>query len=355
MRRLVSTLHLTLALSLIVSGCVNQTKYVGQIQAQEAAGHHRIAIGEVQNFTSIKLRHLDRERKVELSYSDDPKIQSQFSNQGDFLYYSDNTGAGALKFVARPIPAGLHPDWDRLMVLDGMEPGVNINYISMVGEKDYFAKIVDNGASIHYKDSVTDITLLPHPLPATPPPGFDALFITADDRYGMFRSLSSGIYRFYFLDAKTKQPHIFDFLPLAFGFQSTQKGGYRGVIYNPNIRQWLVHEFLPTRKLICFDLARAYEATGNAANRAVSEAALRGILVALAGYSTATFSGTAQSTYSGYYSGSSTTSYSGYAQVYDYRYLAAGTVDLLNTVFAGKAALSEIEDAMRQQNCGFTF
>ena len=87
----------------------------------------------------------------------------------------------------------------------------------------------------------------------------------------------------------------------------------------------------------------------------MSEAALRDILIALAGYSSVSFTGTAQSNYSGYYSGTSTTTYYGYAQVYDYRYLAVGAADLLNTIFAGKAALGDIENAMRQQNCGFAF
>ena len=85
----------------------------------------------------------------ELSYNDDPKIQAQIANHGHNVYYSDNTADGILKLVARPIPAGFHSDWDRLLVSDGSAPGVRINYVSMVGDKDYFADIVDNETSLH--------------------------------------------------------------------------------------------------------------------------------------------------------------------------------------------------------------
>ena len=195
------------------------------MQEQETAGHYQIAIGEAQNFTSIKLRTFDRNLAEELSYNDDPKIQAQIANHGHNVYYSDNTADGILKLVARPIPAGFHSDWDRLLVSDGSAPGVRINYVSMVGDKDYFADIVDNETSLHYKDSAIDITLYPHAPPPNVSPDFDRLFLTADDRYGMLNSTSKGMYRLYFQDAATKQLRIFDFRPIVFGLNRPRRAG----------------------------------------------------------------------------------------------------------------------------------
>ncbi len=80
--------------------------------------------------------------------------------------------------------------------------------------------------------------------------------------------------------------------------------------------------------------------------------------MALAGYSTGSFSGVGTSTYNGYYAGnnftaSGTTVYSGYAQTYDYRYLAAGISNLLDTIFRGSGTIDNIKAAMQEQNCGF--
>ena len=304
----------------------NHAKYVKQMTKLEAAEYSKIKVGEVQNFTAVKLRVFDRQRQVELSNADDPEIQAQFSNQGDVVYYGDNTSGQVFRFVARPIPSDMHGDWDRFAVLDGSSHANATNYVSMVGQKDFFANIVDNDPTLHYKDAAIDIVLRRRLLPTGTHADFDAFFVTDDDRYGIFRSSSRAIYRFSFIDADTREPHIFEFRPAGWGLQSTKYGSYRGVGYVPKLQEWFVHDFLPTQKLICFDLARAYEATAKAADRAVSQAVLRVIVMALGGYSTATFSGVGQSTYAGYYTGRSTTNYTGYAQVYDYRYLAAGAV-----------------------------
>jgi hypothetical protein len=320
----------------------------------DAAEYSKIKVGEVQNFTVVKQHVFDRQGQVELSQADDPKIQAQVSNQGDVIYYSDNISRQVLRLVARPILSDRHGDWDRFAVLDGSHHTNALNYVSMVEQKDFFANIVDNDPTLHYKDAAIDIVLRRRSLPTGTHADFDADFVTDDDRYRILRSSLRGIYRLIWIDANTREPHIFDFKPATWGLQSTKYGSYLGVVYVPKLQEWFVYDFIPTQRLICFDLARAYEATAKAADRAVSQAALRGIVMALAGYSTTTFSGVG-STYTGYYTGLSTTNYTGYAQVYDYRYLAAGAVSLLDTVFAGSAARDDIENAMRQQNCGFEF
>jgi len=345
-----------IAFALTASSCAfNQGNFLKQLQKLETAEYSRIQIGETQHFTAVKRRIFDKHLTLELSSTDDPGIQSRFSNQGDLVYYSDNTADVILRFASKPMPEGMDPFWDRFFVLDGAFHTEATNYVSPAEPKDFLASIIDNDSTVRYRDIGTDILLHRRPLQPDMHADYDALFVTDDDRYGIARSRAKGLYRFFFTSADTGQLQTFDFRPVAWGLQSIRAGTYLGVVYDLRNRQWRVVQFLPTQKLICFDLARAFEATAKAADHALSQAALRGILVALAGYSTATFSGVGQASYSGYYSGHSTIHYSGYAQVYDYRYLAAGAVNVLDAAFAGRAAVGEIEDAMRRQRCELEF
>ena len=96
----------------------------------------------------------------------------------------------------------------------------------------------------------------------------------------------------------------------------------------------------------------------NYRNKAVTQAALNGILLALGGVSTTTFSGTVQSKYNGYYagynfSGTDTDKFAGYAKTFDYSYLALGAIGVLDTVFKGNATVDQITVAIQQQQCGF--
>ena len=106
------------------------------------------------------------------------------------------------------------------------------------------------------------------------------------------------------------------------------------------------------------DLAQAYDTATNYRNKAVTQAALNGILLALGGVSTTTFSGTVQSKYNGYYagynfSGTDTDKFTGYAKTYDYSYLAQGAIGVLDAVFKGNATVDQITVAIQQQKCGF--
>ncbi len=186
---------------------------------------------------------------------------------------------------------------------------------------------------------------------------WDTYYVSKDEKVAIFKSTKKGRYRFAFTD-KNGVLNYWEFIPMASGFQSTQNGSYRALMYYPETRKWYTFDYLPTKKLICFDLARAYDTATNARNQELTKAAFTGIAIALGGYSTSIFSGTAQSNYSGYYAGESwsgtgTHQYTGYAQTYNYAYLAAGAVGVINAAFKANAPVNSIRAAMEQQKCGF--
>ncbi len=191
------------------------------------------------------------------SGADDPRIQAQFSNQATTVYYSDNITGKPWKFSSRPMPSSIGGDWDKFAVLD--EDSVAGNYVSVNTDRDFIAKITDNGAVVAYKDAAVDLLFRQRPLPAGVDKMWDTYFTTDDDRYGLFRSQAVGAYRFGYVDAKTGKLLSFDFQPLSWGLQSSRYGIYRGIGYHLVLREWMVIDFLPTQKLICFDLARAYD------------------------------------------------------------------------------------------------
>jgi hypothetical protein len=359
---------MAILLILVAQGCalLDHARQVKHMKKLDAASYSKIQVGQAQNFTALNLRIFNRQGS-EVSHADDPHIQAQISNQGDVAYYSDNTAGQVLKFSARPVPSELASNWDKIFVLDASSIPTatsstpNLVYVSTDGPKDFFAGIDDQGTTLTYKDASVPLTAFEEqPMPPNIHPDFDAFFLTKDTKYGILRSLKKGTYRLLWQEEGTKSVHTFDFRPLAYGLQSTTLGLYRGVVYNPQLQEWMVEDFIPTQKLICFDIARAYDTASSKANRETTRAALQAILTAIAGYSTTSFSGTGQSTYSGYYAGYSltgtgTSSYSGYAQTYDYRYLAAGASSLLDTIFQGSATLDNIKAAAQQQNCELEF
>lgn len=345
--------------SLAAHGCTFNANYLKQMEKLDVAAYSKIQIGEVQNFTAVKVRVYDRQLKTEVSNADDPRIQAQFSNQGAAIYYSDNITGKVMRFSAKPLPLNSPGDWDKFVILDASDNSVAVNYVNVKSEKDFVAKIVDNGSTVTYADpAVPEKVFRKQPLPSGTDPSWDGYFVSEDTKYGIFRSLTNGIYRLGFVELGTNRLLSWDFQPLGFGFQSTKHGMYRGGGYDLRLQQWFIYDFIPTQKLICFDLARAYDAAANDARRATTHAALQTIIAALAGYSRASISGIGQSTYNGYYAGNSlvasgVTTYSGYAQTYDYRYLAAGASNLLDTIFRNAGTLSDIKAAMQQQQCGF--
>jgi hypothetical protein len=335
----------------------------------DSADYSKIQIGNAQNFTAIKMRVFDRKRQHEISSSDDPGVQAQISNHGNILYYTDNTAPIIQRFVLAPMPEGTHSSWDKYAIRDLTEtPDMN-NYIALgktvikdgvstSDEKDYVAKIMDKGDHIEYSDADYSSTFGKQALPKTGVHAdWNAHYVAKDGKADIFKSSKKGTYRFSYMD-KDGALNYWDFTPMASGFQSTKTGSYRGLMYYPELRKWYTFDYLPTKKLICFDLAKAYDAATNARNQELTKAAFTGIAIALGGYSTATFSGAAQTAYSGYYageywSGTGTTQYSGYAQTYDYSYLAVGAVNLINSAFKSNAPVQNIRAAIEQQQCDF--
>jgi len=335
-----------------------------------ASEYSRIQVGNVQNFTAVKMRVFDRKQQHELSNSNDPGIQAQIANHGNVLYYSDNTAAMTLHFTFSPIPRGIHPSWDKYAIYDISETAEHYNYIALgrstnrngvttIDQKDYSAKITDKGDVIEYSDANKTIKFLKRPMPNVEiHPDWDAYNLSEDNRYGLYKSNKNHrTYRLFFNDENGMENQL-DFMPMVSGLQSSQYGLYRAIMYLPKYRKWYTFDFIPTKKLICFDLARAYDNATNARNQELIRAALSAILIALGGVNRTTFTGSAQSSYNGYYggkhwSGIGSHRFTGYARTYDYGYLSFAAVNYLNTAFKADASVDKIKTAIQQQQCGF--
>jgi len=161
----------------------------------DASEYSKIQIGNVQNFTAVKLRVFDRKMQHEISNSDDPGVQAQIANHGNVVYYSDNTAAVTLRFIMVPIPEGIHPPWDKYAIWDVSETSEFYNYVALgrstvhdgvttTDEIDYVAKITAKGDVIYYSDANKTFKLLKHPMPnAVINPGWDAYYLSEDNRY----------------------------------------------------------------------------------------------------------------------------------------------------------------------------
>lgn len=368
-------LHIITALAafssmLLLGGCaIDHADYVKNMDKLDASEYSKIQVGNVQNFTAVKMRVFDRKQQNEISNSDDPGVQAQIANHGNVAYYTDNTAPTTQRFIQALVPEDAHSSWDKYAVRDIVETPELNNYVALgktiikggvktADEKDYAAKITDKGEYIEYSDADYSSIFKKRPMPNTDVhTDWDTYYIAEDEKVAIFKSTKKGIYRFGFTD-ENGALNYWEFIPMASGFQSTQKGSYRALMYYTETRKWYTFDYLPTKKLICFDLARAYDTATNARNQELTRAAFTGIAIALGGYSTSTFSGTAQSDYSGYYagenwSGTGTHQYTGYAKTYNYAYLAAGAAGVIDAAFKTNAPINNIRAAMEQQQCEF--
>lgn len=164
----VALLYITFA----ISGCTaDHSYYVKNMKKLDAAHYSKINIGKPQNFTVIKMRVLDRKMEHEISNSNDPGVQAQISNYGNFAYYSDNTSGVVQKYIISTLPEWAKDNWDKYAIRD-IEQTPNLsNYVSLgkttvkngsvksIDDKDYMAKIADHGDTILYSDGAVNLTL----------------------------------------------------------------------------------------------------------------------------------------------------------------------------------------------------
>jgi hypothetical protein len=355
--------------------------YIKNVEKLNASEYSKVQTGNIQNFTIIKIRMFDRKQQHEVSNKDDPGDQRQILNLGNDVYVSSITPKITTKFVQSSI--SMAPSWDKFYLVDWKESPDLTNFlaglskvdasevknyvalgkttkkdgVTSIDDMDYAATIRDQGDTIYYSDAAVKLKFLKQPMPKVEVhPDWDGYYRSDNNKMDILKSSKKGLYRLGFIaDGVT---NTFEFLPLFGLYQSTKIGLYRAVAYNDKARKWVAVDAIPTKTLICLDLARAYDKATNYRNQAVTQAALNGILLALGGVSTTTFSGTVQSKYDGYYAGynlsvTGTDKYTGYAKTYDYSYLALGAVGLLDTVFKENATVDQITIAIQQQQCGF--
>ncbi len=217
---------------------------------------------------------------------------------------------------------------------------------------------MDNGEVIYYSDAATKLKFIRKPIDKNGiHPDWDKYYVAEDNRADLFKSSKKGIYRLGYVD-KNGTLTYFDFLSKYGLYQSSKYGIYRAVVYSEKIRNWVSMDLMPTQKLICFDLARAYKKVTNDRDKAIYQAALTSISIAIGGYSSTTFYGITQSHYNGYYAGYNWTGagvhqHIGYAETYNYDYLARGAVQLLNSAFSANATVEKVRDAIEKNQCGF--
>ena len=195
-----------------VGGCaVDHSSYVKNMTKLDAAHYSKIHFGEPQNFTAVKMRVLDRKMQHEISNSNDPGVQAQISNYGDFVYYTDNTSAVVQKFIMSPLPDWAKDNWDKYAIRD-IEQTSNIpNYVALgkatakqgkviaIDDKDYTAKIKDSGNNILYSDGAVTIKLYKKDSSEySMHKDWDAAFFSEDKKYGILRSKKKGVYRFLY-------------------------------------------------------------------------------------------------------------------------------------------------------------
>ena len=360
------------SLLLLLEGCaIDHANYVKNMKKLDASEYSKIQIGSVQNFTAVKMRVFDRKMQHEVSNSNDPGVQAQVANHENVVYYSDNTAPITMRFTPAPTPDDIDPSWDKYAIRDISETPEFTNYVALgrstvqngvtrTDEKDYVAKITDKGDVIFYSDANETFKLLKRPmLSGEIHSDWDAYYLSEDGRYGLLRSAKKGTYtyRLFFNDPDGLENRL-DFMPMAQAFQSSQYGTYLGIMYSPIYRKWYMYDYIPTKKLICFDLARAYDTATNARKQELTRAALTGLAIALGGYSRTTFRGRARSSYNGYYarnnwSGMRSPRFTGYARTYNYSYLAFGVAHFIDTAFKANATVDNVIAAIQQQQCGF--
>jgi ribosomal protein S18 len=369
---------------LVLTACTaDHAEYIKNVEKLNASEYSKIQAGNLQNFTIIKTRIFDRTMQHEVSNSDDPKDQRQIMNLGDVVYVSSITPPITTKLVQASIPSNMHSSWDKFYIIDWKESTGLKNYIADTtkidasevrnyvafgqstikdgvtrkDDRDYSATIRDESDVVYYSDDEVKLKFLKQSVPKGTHPDFDLYYVSDNNMASLFKSSKKGLYRIGGADVNGGSKYA-DFQSLFGLYQSTKEGVYRAVAYSLKARKWAAIDSIPTKKLICFDLARAYDKTTNNKNRAVTQAALDGILMALGGFSATTFSGVAQSNYNGYYaghnwSGTGTHEFSGYAKTYDYSYLAQGAVHVLDTVFKENATVNDILIAIQEQQCSF--
>lgn len=374
-----------LGLILFLVGCsANNAAYIKNVEKLNNSEYSQIQVGKIQNFTSIKTRVFDRSMQHEVSYLDDPNIQRQINNLGGILYVSSVTPPITTTSIQAPVPNGTHSSWDKYYIVDWQESKALISYLAdfenidpseirnyvalgkttkkggdiSLDKQDYGATIVDEGEIIYYSDASTTLKFIRKPIAKKGiHSDWDKYYVSENNQADIFKSSKQGIYRFGYVDANGTL-NYFDFIPKFRLYQSTKYGIYRAAAYRDKARKWIAMDYIPTKKLICFDLARAYNKVTNNRDSALTHAALSGILIAIGGHSKTRVSGTTQSNYNGYYAGRNWTGtgthvHTGYAKTYDYSYLARGALLLLDTAFSTNASVENIRSAIKQNQCGF--
>ncbi len=367
MNRNQKSLYLLLLFALLfASGCAHSLTTAEFLKKIDEAGYSKINEGSTQHFTAIRETVFDRQGR-EISHTDSPKMTVQIANHGNIAYSIDSFSNTLATFRQYVLPSNLHSDWDKYYVWDVSDRPNYQNYISFGSRTvtakgiindgvEYGAAITDSDSLVHYTDTSAKIEFKRAELPPNSHADWDKYYVDDNFRYGLSKSSKKGLYALSFTSVAGEQVQI-DFMPVMYGYQSTQKGAYRAIWYLTSMKIFYIYDFLPTKKLICLDLARVYDKALGARNKAVAQAVLKGILIAIGGFAEATYAGTSTTTYNGYYSGqnwtATGTSYnSGYAQAYDYSYLASGAINVLDAIFKGNASLDQIESALEYHGCG---
>jgi len=350
----------------MLTGCAHYITNAQFIQKIDEAGYAKITEGKVQHFTAIKERIFDLQWR-EVSSKDDPKVTIQVANHGDVAYVTDSINNKLITFRQYIFPDGFNKDWDRYYVFDTRDFPDQSNYIAfgkhtristgVVNDGiDYTAAIRDEGQTVNYKDTAVEISFKKNEMPPNTHSDWDHYYVDDERRYALFKSIKHASYQLAFITTSGEEVS-FDFIPRFYGLQSSLYGSYRGIFYVPLIKKFYMYDFIPTKYMICFDLARAYNSAASSYNEQVTQAAIKALILSAGGSSTTSYVGMSNSTYNGYYSGNNltamgTTMHSGYASTYDYSYMAAGTIMLLDSIFKGNATLDQIETAMKFNECG---
>ena len=80
-------LLIMLSFLLFLEGCaIDHANYIKNMEKLDASEYSKIQIGNVQNFTAVKMRVFDRKHQHEISNSNDPGVQAQVANHGNVVY-----------------------------------------------------------------------------------------------------------------------------------------------------------------------------------------------------------------------------------------------------------------------------
>lgn len=341
--------------TIFMSGCITPPIYDNTVVDQAAYKNK----GQIVNYTAKEKRTFINRKEV--SMVSDTKFQANIIDYDETIKYIEKNKEIVLSKGV--LPQDTHKDWDVLYGGDTYIAKVikksDIDGSNTVEvKKTVEAKIVRDGNYINYSDANKELTLIKEAsMPSSAHDSWDELYYSLDKRYGMYRDIEKGVYKF-FLVGKGGQLWQYEFVPKIEMLKSYSKGVYRLAVVSQD--KVLAYDFLPTKNFICADLIKQYASVRKRQGEAIAKTVLLGLIQSYTSYSVTTYSGSSTSSYSGVYSdsfgrgswsGYGSSYYSGYSQTYDYSFIGDRAKDILDIAFSPNATIENIEAALINNGC----